>query len=159
MVTGRQCEGYLCRLYAYQASLMLCYQSDLLQGLVDHSFTLANAWAQKPRFKAVREHLQELQVIEPAPAPAFPPASPGDDVLPPQYLQTQEEVWHQVQELISMSRQWDSVVPEKWKVRLGQGYFKSPDEFRLQAKDAWLQEFLAWADCCCEEGYGLFLWY
>jgi hypothetical protein len=155
-VRRRRCEGYVCRLYAYETSLTLWQHSLALRHALEDALGREEAWAVK---SDVGERVRAYPALAPLPAPALPPRGADDDPASAADEELQAACWRQAQELAALSGDWDAAVNEPWKVRIDRAFYSSPEQFRNEADGPWLREFLEWVRRCCEAGLGLFLDY
>jgi hypothetical protein len=156
-VRQRRCEGYLCRLYAYETSLTLWQHSLMLRHAWEDASRRPEAWADLTRSPEVSERVRMFPVLAPLNAPALPPQEDAPAFAVEEALQA--GCWRQAQELAELTRAWDAAVKEPWKVQIDRAFYSSPEQFRREADGPWLREFLEWARRCCEAGFGLFLEY
>jgi hypothetical protein len=152
-----QCEGYLCRLYAYETSLTLWQHATALRHALDDAARRPDAWAGPPNPSELCARVRSLPALTPLPAPALPP--PAADVAAAEDQELQAGCWRRAEELAALSHDWDAAVNEPWQVRIDRAFYTSPEQFRKEADGPWLGEFLEWVRRCCAAGCGLFLDY
>jgi hypothetical protein len=149
---------YLLDLYLYDQCMLINELHADTRAIAEGSLSSTARWATKPELVAARDRILAFQVPALHPAPLHPPANTNVTANLAEH-EAYQSITQKVRDLVALTRSWDANVKQNRKIRYYEDYYMTFDEFRGQANDKWLHEFLEWAEACCSRDMGLFLDY
>jgi hypothetical protein len=152
-------ENYLLNLYLYETTMFLATHCQQLKGLAEASLSMTAKWANKPDLLTVRKKILALPNPTVHPAPLESALMGSDQLMISRGHSLIASLWKKIEELISLTRSWDSKAKEGWKLHYYQDFYQTFQQYLDQGKDAWLHSFFQWAERCQSLGFGLFLDY
>ena len=151
-------DEYLRKLHLYETLDSMRYHQSILRGYAIASLAKNTSWAEKTELDEVRQEIFKLS--EPFPYEVAIEPSQKDSLQKDKFEEIYRRTMEDILTLIQLTRQWDSKVRGKWKIRYYEScYCLTLEEFRELAEDNLLQEFFKWVGRCVELGFGLFLDY
>jgi len=141
------------------------HQQQQFENLVDlarASLTRTNAWCHKEGIPTIRERILQFSAVdrlksirEATPRPRFEDAVRAQPETSEQ-LQKQAAYWDLRQATAIQIREWNRLVPQKWKVRFPVKI--AFGDFLADADSTWLKSFFTWCEELLDKQYGLYLW-
>ncbi|MGD9127645.1 MAG: hypothetical protein PVH19_09730 [Planctomycetia bacterium] len=146
-------RGYLLQLWAYQESMMLYQHWRTLQQFAQEAVGELAPWTQKTSFQEACDKVFQIWPPTFHPAPTLPHYDYAwTDILRSRIEET-------IEDLVALTREWDTCVDESYKVRYYNDYHYSFDEFIEQGTGKVYMSNLEWAARCGSLGFGLYLDY
>jgi hypothetical protein len=149
-------DEYIRELHMHVSSDWMKYHWSCLREAATASLSPSGEWAKKPELVEVREQILRL----PEPFVFMPRIDPEETAHEADDNARYEALFAEIRRLIDLTRAWNYNVKKHRAIKYYEScYHMSLDDFRDQARDAWLQDFFLWAERCAASGFALYLDY